>query len=113
MIEDVSKLLAGKIAKFTLEMLENKDINKNTQIIAISHVPPIMAFLGHVLASLEGKNLIDEGIKTKLFESFDGFVKPLEGFDIHISDTNSDRIEVSFPKNTINIPISLLHDLSK
>ncbi|MEK7553137.1 MAG: histidine phosphatase family protein [Patescibacteria group bacterium] len=113
LVENANRLLAGKLAKFTLDQLTSKKSIHDSQIIAISHVPPIMAFLGHILVYSEKKNSIDEEIKTKLFESFDGFVKPLKGFDIHIMSSNPDEMQVVFPKNRISIPISLLRNLAK
>ena len=108
LVESASKLLAAKIAKFTLDILESKTPNKNDHVIAISHVPPIMAFLGHVLAHSAGKRTIDEEIKAKLFESFDGFVKPPEGFEIIYDQNSKDFISVIFAKDNVQVPISFL-----
>ncbi len=113
-VNEATKLLAAKIAKFTLEQIKNT--NTNTQIIAISHVPPIMAFLGHTLAYTKGKLTIDEKIKSELFETFGGkfdkpaFVKPLEGFEIKYD--GSENLTLVFSNHNLQIPISFLRNLN-
>jgi len=111
LVENASKLLAGKIAKFISNAIEDVRSNNKTQIIAISHVPPIMSFLGYTLAYTKGRTAIDEEIKSELFKSFGGFVKPLEGFEI-IYDTNSkDFLSVIFANHNLQIPTSFLGSL--
>ncbi len=76
---------AGKMAKF-IEDMEN-NLSKETKaidIIAVSHVPPIMAFVGMVIADSQGEQEINEDIKNRLHSLFDGgFPSPLEGFEIN------------------------------
>ena len=111
LVESAGKLLAGKIAKFTLNAIGKSKSNDKAQIIAISHVPPIMAFLGYALAFSEGKSSIDEEVKTKLLEAFGGFVKPLAGFEITYDANNKDSINIAFAKNNLQMPISFLETL--
>lgn len=115
LLEEASKLLARKIAKFILDKLENNDtIQNHKQIVAVSHIPPIMAFLGYALAHTKGKFSIDEEIKSELFESFGGgFVKPLEGFEIlYDGRTDKDHLSIVLAGHNLQIPISLLRELT-
>lgn len=112
MVEEAGKLLADKVAKFTLDKIEDSKVGIKTQIVAISHVPPIMAFLGYVLAYSEGKTSIDEEVKSKLLDSFGGFVKPMEGFEITYKANDTDSVYIVFPNHNLQIPISLLRNLS-
>lgn len=113
----ITRLLAKKIARFTLDQIENPD--RKSQIIAISHVPPIMAFLGHVLAYRKGKKSIDQEVQTELFESFGGkfdkpaFVKPLEGFELTFDNNNKDSFSINFAGHILRLPISFLDELNK
>src|SRR3989344_3715233 len=107
LVEKASRFLAGKIAIFTVDQLKSKKLNEKRQIIAISHVPPIMSFLGHVLAYAKNKSSIDEEIKSELFGFFEGFVKPLEGFKMVFfqeKDTRAGYLEVTCPGGVSKIP---------
>jgi broad specificity phosphatase PhoE len=99
---------AGKLAKFIQEIDEEEN---DRDILAISHVPPIMAFLGFVIADSEGKNEIDSEIKEELHEIFDGgFPKPLEGFEINKTD---DTRTLAVKGNTFNLSDELLDNLTE
>jgi len=111
LIDEASKLLADKIAKFTLDAIENNTLGKKEQILAISHVPPIMAFLGYLFAYVDGKNCIDEEVRSQLLESFNGFVRPLEGFELTYYANNEDFVQVAFTNQSLQIPISVIKNL--
>lgn len=123
LVEGANRLLAGKIAKFTLDRLDNKKSGKNSQIIAISHVPPIMAFLGYVLANSKGKDFIDQETQFELFKSYGGkltddgrsiepaFVNYLEGFKINYNPERNGLLEISFRNQIILMPITQLQKL--
>jgi len=81
---------AGKTALF-IKNLKNDlfDKKEGSNIIAVSHVPPIMAFLGFVVADSVSKNEIDLSVKDRIHTIFDGgFPKPLEGFDVNMVGEN-------------------------
>ncbi len=109
-----TKFMAGKIAKFLFDnqaAFTKLDKNQNAKIIAVSHIPPMMCFLGQVMALQAGKDLIDEGIKTKLMSKFEhGFFKPLEGFQVVYS---AGGYKVNFLGDNFPVPVSLLQDLAK
>lgn len=117
LVDEANRLLAAKIARFTLGQIEARD--RKSQIIAISHVPPIMAFLGYVLAFNKGKNSIDQETQTELFESFGGkfdkpaFVKPLEGFELIFDNDNNDTFSINFAGHNLQLPIIFLEKLNK
>jgi broad specificity phosphatase PhoE len=108
-----TKFMAGKVAKFLLNnqaAFMKLDKNQNAKIIAVSHIPPMMCFLGHIMALQTGKDFIDESIKTKLMSKFEnGFFKPLEGFQAVYS---AGVYKVNFSEESFSVPISFLQDLA-
>lgn len=111
LVEPISSHLAGKVASFIIDRISSYNQRQNTQIVAVSHVPPIMAFAGHTLAVTEAKSSIDSEIMAKLFEIFGGFVKPLEGLDIFYSGSQISSVSVHLPNTIVNIPTGYLRML--
>jgi broad specificity phosphatase PhoE len=111
-----TKFMAGKIAKFLLDnqaVFTKLDKNQNAKIIAVSHIPPMMCFIGHIIAEQEGKDFIDEDIKEKLMSKFEsGFFKPLEGFEVMFNNSVSNNCWVDFCNEKFTIPFSLLFGLA-
>jgi len=113
-----TKAIAGKIAKFILDMKKVNDrvkLERQLRIIGVSHVPPLMCFLGHVFAFEEGKDFIDEEVKDRLQSYFEsGFVKPLEGFNVTISENHlGEKItELVFSNEKHKLPIEFLNELT-
>lgn len=106
-----TKYMAGKIASFVLEMGDNPA----KHILAVTHVPPIMCFLGYALAFHEGKNMIDDDIKEKTYALFGGKIPdPLHGFDIsYLSNVSVAQYTLSIANQRISIPKTFLTETKK
>lgn len=109
-----TKFMAGKIAFFAFSIHElSKRMNNRTEILAISHVPPMMCFLGHIMAAQDQKEFIDEDVRSKLMSKFENkFLNPLEGFTICFGkdENNLEYCKVDFCGESATIPLSLLRD---
>lgn len=109
-----TKFMAGKIALFALSMYElSKRTNTGAEILAISHVPPMMCFLGHIIAAQNQKEFIDEDVRSKLMSKFESkFLKPLEGFTISFGrdEINLEYCKVDFCDESVTIRLTLLSD---
>jgi len=109
-----TKVMAGKIAYFILEQLTNHSDSKNEELIAVSHIPPMMCFIGYLLAFNDNVDFINESIRQKLqgyFES--GFFTPLEGFLVNFDQNNRMSFGVTFKDIHLQVNMETLIDLAE
>jgi broad specificity phosphatase PhoE len=119
-----TRSMAGKIALFIQAQRNGFDRMKTPgqiRIFAISHVPPLMCFMGQVLSEEQKKNHIDQGIADTLFSFYGGslvepkFTPPLEGFEVRISrNTQGEEIIIAcFPDGEHISQTSVLNNWSE
>lgn len=111
-----TRFMAGKIASFILEtgeIISKHKTVENLNVVAISHVPPLMCFLGYAIAFNHSKDFIDEDIKEELLTLFRGsFIKPLQGFEV-IFSPSSNEYTILVSGKSFKIPLSFLESLIK
>lgn len=111
-----TKFMAGRISSFVLDtrsVFIKSKYHEDLNVIAVSHVPPLMCFLGHILALEQNKDFIDEDVRAELLSLLGGnFIRPLHGFEITFP-VNTKGCLVSFSSRSIDLPLGFLETVAE